>query len=130
VRILIAEDDPDISAALRDLLRTRLPEAEIMVTVNGEMALWATENAILTGKTFDLIISDWAMPKLTGIDLLRKVRANPMLTRVPFILLTAINNKTQIVEAARAGVSAYVTKPLVGDTLMSKVKTVLETPAA
>jgi two-component system chemotaxis response regulator CheY len=130
VRILIAEDDPDISAALRDLLRVRLPEAEVMMTANGEMALWATENSIVTGKGFDLIISDWAMPKLTGIDLLRKVRANPMLSNVPFILLTAINNKTQIVEAARAGVTAYVTKPLVGDTLMSKVRTVLEPPAA
>lgn len=126
MRILVAEDDPDISAALRDLLRLRLPNAAITMTTNGEMALWAAENSIVTGRRFDLIISDWTMPKVTGLELLKRIRSHPILARSRFILLTGVANKPQVVEAINAGVNAYITKPLEADILMSKISSVMQ----
>lgn len=73
---------------------------------------------------FGLIISDWNMPNCTGIDLLKRIRADSRYGKLPFILVTAEAEKTQIIEAMQAGVSGYVVKPFTADSLREKIEAV------
>lgn len=73
---------------------------------------------------FSLIISDWNMPNCTGLDLLKRVRADSRLSKLPFILVTAEAEQHQIIEAIKAGVSAYVVKPFTSDSLKAKLEEV------
>jgi CheY-like chemotaxis protein len=127
LRFLIAEDDQEIASAIRDLLASRFEEHRHSVTLtsNGELALWEAEHAAARGKPYDLIISDWSMPRVTGIEFLRKVRAHPLLARSRFILLTAVVTKSEVVEAIAAGVTSYVTKPLAPSILLAKIDAAL-----
>lgn len=79
---------------------------------------------ISAGNNFGLIISDWNMPQSTGLDLLKRVRAEAKTASVPFIMVTAEAEKSQIVEAVQAGVSNYVVKPFTTDTLKQKLEAV------
>jgi two-component system, chemotaxis family, chemotaxis protein CheY len=125
MRILIADDEQDVAESVRDVLRAWRPDAQITVTANGEMALWSVENSLSTGRLFDLIISDWSMPKLTGLELLKRVRAHSLLVSAPFILLTGVGNKLQVAEAIEAGVTGYVMKPLRKEILLDKIASAL-----
>lgn len=71
-----------------------------------------------------LVISDWNMPNSSGLDLLKRVRGDSKTKHLPFILLTAESEKTQIVEAAKSGVSGYIIKPFTKDVLEAKLKEV------
>ncbi len=87
---------------------------------DGETA-WPLIEQAAAATPFQLIISDWNMPKLKGIDLLRKVRGHATAKNTPFILLTAETEKTQIIEAIQAKVNNYITKPFTADTLKEKL---------
>lgn len=71
-----------------------------------------------------LVISDWNMPNLSGLELLKKVRADGKLKALPFIMVTAEAEQHQIVEAIKAGVNSYVVKPFTADTLKTKLEAV------
>ena len=71
-----------------------------------------------------LIISDWNMPNTTGLDLLKRVRSDSRHGKTPFILVTAESEQSQIVEAAKAGVSQYVVKPFTTQALRDKIESV------
>ena len=71
-----------------------------------------------------LIISDWNMPNCSGIDLLRKIRSDQKFGKLPFILVTAEAEQSQIIEAVKAGVSNYVVKPFTADVLKQKLEQV------
>ena len=71
---------------------------------------------------FQLVISDWNMPNCTGLEFLKKVRADSKLKRTPFILLTAEAEATQIAEAIQLGVSNYIVKPFTVETLKQKLE--------
>lgn len=73
---------------------------------------------------FGLIISDWNMPNSTGLDLLKRVRSDSRFGKTPFILVTAEAEQSQIVEAAKAGVSNYVIKPFTPESLKEKIEQV------
>ena len=73
---------------------------------------------------FGLIISDWNMPNSTGLDLLKRVRSDSRMGKTPFVLVTAEAEQHQILEAARAGVSNYVTKPFTAEILKMKLEQV------
>lgn len=83
----------------------------------------------LKSSKFDLIISDWNMPDMSGIQLLKKVRADDALKLIPFIMITAESEKHNIVEAVRSGVSAYIMKPFTFETLQEKISRLGETAA-
>jgi two-component system chemotaxis response regulator CheY len=68
-----------------------------------------------------LVISDWNMPNVSGLDFLRKVRADARFAKLPFLLVTAEAEQHQVVEAIKAGVSNYVVKPFTGDQLKDKI---------
>ncbi|MEZ5499513.1 MAG: chemotaxis response regulator CheY [Steroidobacteraceae bacterium] len=76
---------------------------------------------MLQGGKFDFLITDWNMPGMPGVDLLRKVRADSALKDLPVLMLTAEAKREQIIEAAQAGVSGYVIKPFTGAILKEKI---------
>lgn len=87
---------------------------------NGEAAL-----AKLRNKTFGLVISDWNMEPMTGLELLREVRTDAKLKETPFIMVTAESKTENVVLAKEAGVSNYIVKPFNAGTLKSKIASVL-----
>ena len=89
---------------------------------NGEAAL-----AKLRNKTFGLVISDWNMEPMTGLELLREVRTDAKLKETPFIMVTAESKTENVVLAKEAGVSNYIVKPFNAGTLKSKIASVLGT---
>ena len=81
---------------------------------------------MLQSGDFDFLVTDWNMPIMTGIDLLKAVRADERLSTMPVLLVTAEAKKDQIVEAAQAGVNGYVVKPFTAETLKEKIEKIFE----
>ena len=106
-----------VKKILTDLGYTKIEEAD-----DGKPALEKVNSALASGEPFGCIISDWNMPGMTGLDLLKAVRANPATKTTPVILATAEGDQANVVEAAKAGVSDYVVKPFTAVTLSEKMK--------
>lgn len=114
-----------VKKALTTLGYSRIADAE-----NGEVAFKKLQASISSGTPFQLVISDWNMPVMTGIELLRAVRALPQGKALPFILLTAESEKSQVIEALQAKVSGYVIKPFTAESLAEKMAAVHATTQA
>ena len=80
----------------------------------------------LQSGNFDFLVTDWNMPGMTGIDLLKAVRADPNLASLPVLMVTAESKREQIIEAAQAGVNGYVVKPFTAGTLEEKISKIFE----
>lgn len=106
-----------VKKALTDLGFSQITEAD-----DGATAFPMIQEALSKGEGFGCIISDWNMPKMTGLDLLKNCRANAQLKTVPFILVTAESEQKQILEAVQAGVSDYVVKPFTSAILKQKLE--------
>jgi len=115
-RFLVVDDFSTMRRIVRNLLKelgfTNVQEAE-----DGVDAL-----AKLRADTFDFVVSDWNMPNMTGIELLRAIRADDKLKHLPVLMVTAEAKKENIIEAAKAGASGYVVKPFTAATLDEKLK--------
>ena len=120
MRILIVDDYTTMLRILRNLLR-QLELNNVDEAQNGEEALFK-----LRKETFDLVISDWNMTPMTGIDLLRQVRADAKLRRIPFIMVTAESKTENVIVAKQAGVSNYIVKPFNAETLRMKIESVFK----
>lgn len=120
VNILIAEDEPHIALALAAIMKKGISGAAVEVVNDGEEAL----NELLNS-SFNLIISDWNMPKMTGVELLEKVRATENLKGIPFIMLTARGDKGSVVEALKGGVTDYIAKPFENSAVIEKAISLL-----
>ena len=124
MKILIVDDFSTmrriIKSLLRDLGFTNTQEAD-----DGLTAL-----PMLQSGNFDFLVSDWNMPGMTGIDLLKAVRADPKLANLPVLMVTAETKREQIVLAAEAGVNGYVIKPFTAGTLEEKINKIFERVAA
>jgi two-component system chemotaxis response regulator CheY len=81
---------------------------------------------VLESQEIDLIISDWNMPKMTGLELLKKVRASDQYKKSPFLMVTAEAQKQNVIEAVQAGVSNYVVKPFTAEAISDKLKKILK----
>lgn len=108
-----------VKKALTEIGFTQITDAE-----NGDTAFKKFQASIAEAKPFQLIISDWNMPVMTGIDFLRAVRQLPEGKTLPFILLTAESEKSQVIEALQAKVSGYVIKPFTAQSLKDKLTAV------
>jgi len=119
MRILVVDDALTMRRIVINLLRqlgfTNMNEADDGTTA------WDK----LHSETFDLIISDWNMPKMTGIDLLRKIRADGKYSQLPFIMVTAEGKRENVIAAVQAGVSNYIVKPFNAATLKEKLVKVI-----
>lgn len=115
-KFLVVDDFSTMRRIVRNLLKelgfTNVQEAE-----DGVEALNK-----LRGEAFDFVVSDWNMPNMTGIELLRAIRADASLKHLPVLMVTAEAKKENIIEAAQAGASGYVVKPFTAATLDEKLK--------
>ncbi len=118
-RILLVDDMTTMRKLVRRCL-TDLGFTSVTEADDGETAWPMLESAAST-IPFQLIISDWNMPKMQGIQLLKKVRANEALKTVPFIFLTAETEKTQVMDAIQSGATNYISKPFTPQTLKEKL---------
>lgn len=116
INILIAEDETNIALALKTIIQ-KATGAYITTVTDGRAALNALDN-----ERFDLLISDWNMPQVTGIDLLSQVRANPRTAQLPFLMLTARADASSVRAALGSGVTDYIAKPFDKDKLIEKVQ--------
>ncbi len=120
MKILVVDDFSTMRRIIKNLLRdlgfTNISEAD-----DGSTALPMLQNG-----DFDFLITDWNMPGMTGIDLLKAVRADERLAKMPVLMVTAEAKKDQIVEAAQAGVNGYVVKPFTAETLKEKIEKIFE----
>lgn len=119
-RVLIIDDMMTmrkiVSKICKDLGFTDITEA-----ADGNLAWAELQKAT---PPIQLVISDWNMPNCSGLELVKRVRADPKYAKVPFLMVTAESEKHQIVEAIQAGVSNYVVKPFSADTLKEKLEAV------
>ena len=85
----------------------------------------STALPLLQSQPFDLLITDWTMPKMPGIELLKAVRGDPKLAHVPVLMVTAEVKRDQIIQATQAGVNGYIIKPFTAQALADKVNKLL-----
>ena len=119
MKILVVDDFATMRRIVKNIL-TQLGYKKIVEADDGTTAL-----DILNQEKVDLIISDWNMPKMTGLDLLKNVRGNPDMASTPFIMVTAEAQQDNIILAVKAKVSQYIVKPFTADTLGEKIDKVL-----
>ncbi len=119
MNILIVDDYKTMLRIINNLLR-QLGFMNIDEATDGSMAL-----DLFTKKKYGLVISDWNMEPMSGLDLLKKVRALNDNQSVPFIMVTAESKTENVVAAKQAGVNNYIIKPFNADTLKTKLTAVL-----
>jgi two-component system, chemotaxis family, chemotaxis protein CheY len=123
MKFLVVDDYSTMRRIVKNLLHD-LGYANVTEADDGNTALPLLQNG-----SFDFLITDWNMPGMAGLDLLKAVRANETLKKMPVLMLTAEAKREQIVEAAQAGVSGYVIKPFTAQTLKEKIDKILESRA-
>lgn len=119
LNVLIVDDQTTMLRIIRNMLQ-QIGFKNIHDTTSGETAIEISQNT-----AFDLIISDWNMEPITGLDFLKAVRASPKTQHTPFIMVTAENKIENIVIAKQAGVNNYIVKPFSQETLRGKIEQVL-----
>ncbi|MCF6247317.1 MAG: response regulator [Desulfobacula sp.] len=120
IKILIVDDFATMRRILKNILK-QLGFKNLVEADDGTTA-WET----LEGQRIDLIVSDWNMPKMTGLELLKKVRASDTHKATPFLMVTAEAQKQNVIEAVQAGVSNYVVKPFTAEAISDKLKKILK----
>jgi two-component system, chemotaxis family, chemotaxis protein CheY len=119
LRFLVVDDFSTMRRIVKNLLND-LGYANVQEADDGQSAL-----PMLKTGSFDFLVTDWNMPGMPGLDLLKAVRADPQLAKMPVLMLTAEAKREQIIEAAQAGVNGYVIKPFTAITLKEKIDKIL-----
>ncbi|GLO06490.1 two-component system response regulator [Pseudomonas putida] len=120
VNVLVVDDAPFIRDLVRKCLRNAFPGMAIDDAVNGRKAM-----AMLDKEAFDLVLCDWEMPEMSGLELLTWCRQQPALKNLQFIMVTSRGDKENVIQAIQAGVSDFVGKPFTNEQLLTKVKKAL-----
>ena len=120
MKILVVDDFSTMRRIIKNLLKD-LGFSNIQEADDGSTAL-----PMLQQGDFDFVVTDWNMPGMQGIDLLRAIRADDKLKHLPVLMVTAEAKKEQIVAAAQAGVNGYVVKPFTAATLKEKLYKIFE----
>jgi len=120
MKILVVDDMSTMRRIVKNIVK-QLGFANVDEAENGQEAL-----VKLRAESFGLVISDWNMPVMTGIDLLRAVRADDKLKAIPVLMVTAEAQKENLVEAIQAGVSNYIVKPFTAEILQEKMNKIFK----
>ncbi len=120
LKILVVDDFATMRKVIRNLLKQSGYE-DIVEAEDGVVAL-----RVLKSQKIDLVISDWNMPNMTGLELLKAVRADSDLGKIPFLMVTAEALQDNVVEAVKAGVSNYIVKPFTAEVLNEKIVKIIE----
>ena len=124
IRYLVVDDFSTMRRIVKNLLQ-ELGYQDIQEADDGKTA-WP----MLQSGGFDFVITDWNMPLMPGLDLLKAIRADEKLKGLPVLMVTAEAKREQIVEAVQAGVSGYVVKPFTAEILKQKLDKILQARAA
>ncbi|KJU83520.1 response regulator receiver domain-containing protein [Candidatus Magnetobacterium bavaricum] len=120
MKILVVDDFSTMRRIVKNILKQlgfdKIEEAE-----DGEQAFTKLKNG-----GFDFLVTDWNMPNVTGLELLKRVRSDAKLKSMPVLMVTAEAEKEQVVEALKAGVNNYVIKPFTADVLKEKIEKIFE----
>ena len=120
MKVLIVDDFATMRRIVRNVLKqigfTNMVEAD-----NGKTALKA-----LKKEKIELILCDWNMPEMPGIDLLKAIKSDGELKDIPFVMVTAEAQKDNIIEAVKAGVSSYIVKPFTAETVTEKLNAIFK----
>jgi two-component system, chemotaxis family, chemotaxis protein CheY len=116
MRVLIVDDFATMRRILKNILK-QIGLKNISEAENGKAALKELRN-----EKFDLVLCDWNMPEMPGIELLNQVRSDDQLKAIPFVMVTAEAKRENILEAVKAGVSSYIVKPFTAETINEKLK--------
>jgi two-component system chemotaxis response regulator CheY len=120
IKVLVVDDFPTMRRIVKNLLKQigfeNIDEAE-----DGTQAL----NKLKSGN-YGLVVSDWNMPGMVGIDLLRNVRQDAALKEMPFLMVTAEAEKEKVIEAIKAGVDNYIVKPFTAEVLKEKLEKIAD----
>jgi two-component system chemotaxis response regulator CheY len=119
IKVLVVDD----FATMRRIVKGVLKQAGFSNIIEAEDGAAALGE--LKKEKIGLVVSDWNMPNMTGLDLLKAVRGDAELKGIPFIMVTAEGQKENIIDAVKAGVSNYVVKPFTPETFGEKLKKVL-----
>ena len=115
MKILVVDDFSTRRRIVKNILR-QLNFVNIIESDDGSTAL-----EVLQREKIDLVISDWNMPKMTGLELLKVLKADDALKHIPFLMVTAEAQQENIIEAVKSGVSNYIVKPFTAETLSQKI---------
>ena len=121
MKFLVVDDFSTMRRIVRNLLK-ELGFADIDEAEDGAIALQK-----LRSQPFDFVVSDWNMPNMTGLEMLKAIRADASLKHLPVLMVTAEAKKENIIEAAKAGASGYVVKPFTAATLDEKLNKIFKT---
>src|SRR4030066_294367 len=119
MKILVVDDFSTMRRIVKNLLR-QIGYENIEEAEDGAQAYSKLKNG-----GFGFVVSDWNMPNMDGLDLLKKVRSDPELKDLPILMVTAEAEKEKVVTAIQAGVSNYIVKPFTGETLKEKMDKIL-----
>lgn len=120
MKVLVVDDFATMRRIIKNVLK-QIGFTNIIEADDGTTAL-----GVLKKETVDLIISDWNMPKMTGLDLLKNVRSDEATKTLPFLMVTAEAQKDNVLQAVQAGVSNYVVKPFTADTVKQKLTQIFD----
>ena len=120
IKILIVDDFSTMRRIIKNLLRD-LGFNNTFEADDGNTAL-----PLLKNGDYDFVVTDWNMPGMQGIDLLKEIRKDPALCHIPVLMVTAEAKREQIIEAAKSGVNGYIIKPFTAATLKEKLEKIFE----
>jgi two-component system, chemotaxis family, chemotaxis protein CheY len=120
IKILIVDDFATMRKVVRNLLK-QVGYEDIVEAEDGVMALKA-----LKSQKIDVVVSDWNMPNMSGLELLKAVRADAELAKTPFLMVTAEALQDNVVAAVKAGVNNYIVKPFTAEVLNEKIKKIMD----
>ncbi|MBP7765386.1 MAG: response regulator [Deltaproteobacteria bacterium] len=120
IKILVVDDFATMRKVVRNLLK-QVGYEDIVEAEDGVMALKA-----LKSQKIDVVVSDWNMPNMSGLELLKAVRADADLAKTPFLMVTAEALQDNVVAAVKAGVSNYIVKPFTAEVLNEKIKKIMD----
>lgn len=122
ISILIVDDFPTMRKIVKQVLK-QLGYANVQEAEDGALGLATLKR----DTSIQFVVSDWNMPNMTGIELLKAVRSDPKLKHLPFLMVTAEADKENIVEAVKSGVSGYIVKPFNAATMKEKLEKIFAT---
>jgi two-component system chemotaxis response regulator CheY len=122
ISILIVDDFPTMRKIVKQVLK-QLGYSNVQEAEDGALGLATLKR----DSSIQFVVSDWNMPNMTGIELLKSVRADPKLKHLPFLMVTAEADKENIVEAVKSGVSGYIVKPFNAATMKEKLEKIFAT---
>ncbi len=120
MRVLVVDDFATMRKIVRNILK-QIGFEDIIEAEDGTAALRLIKN-----DKVGLVVTDWNMPNMTGLDLLREIRQNPQTSNLPVLMVTAEGLKENVMEAVKAGVSNYVVKPFTAEVLQEKIETIFK----